>query len=54
MQIEEHIRYLHLVPYQIYEITKALETMNEDEIIKVMKNIMTITNNRIIFELPSE
>ena len=45
--IEENVRFCREIPKNIYNIDLALKFMKEDEINKLVKYIMRITNNRL-------
>lgn len=46
----EYVKSSRQIPENIYEITQALKSMSETEIIKVMKCIMRVTNKRFTFD----
>ena len=51
VRIREEIVNYRYVRWQIYEISHALDCMNEEEMRKVMKYIMRMTNNRFTFDV---
>lgn len=49
VRIEENIKHYRYVPQKIYEITQALDYLNDEEKIKVMKYIVRLTHKRVTF-----
>lgn len=49
VRVEEIIKHYRYVPQKIYEITQALDLLNDDEKIKVMKYIVRLTQKRVTF-----
>ena len=49
VRVSETVTYYRYVPQKIYEIDMALNYLNDDELIKVMKYISRITDKRCTF-----
>lgn len=49
VRIEEIIKHYRYVPQKIYEITQALDLLNDNEKIKVMKYIVRLAQKRVTF-----
>lgn len=50
VRVSETVTYYRYVPQKIYEIDMALNYLNDDELIKVMKYISRITDKRCTFK----